>query len=91
MTLRMYAQRKGIKLERASVALTHDRVHARDCAECEGDGPMLEVIDKVLTLEGDLSEAERARLVEISGRCPVHRTLQARPTIRTRLERGDPA
>ncbi|MFN3286999.1 MAG: alpha/beta fold hydrolase [Sphingomonadaceae bacterium] len=91
MTLRMYAQRKGIRLERASVALTHGRVHAKDCAECEGEGPMLEVIDKVLTLEGDLSEAERARLVEIAGRCPVHRTLQARPTIRTRLEGDGPA
>lgn len=91
MTLRMYAQRKGMKLDRASVTLTHGRVHAKDCAECEGEGPMLEVIDKVLTLEGDLSEAERARLVEIAGRCPVHRTLQARPTIRTRLDGGDPA
>lgn len=93
MTLRIYAQRKGIKLERTSVALAHGRVHARDCAECEGEGegPMVEVIDKVPTLEGDLSEAERARLVEIAGRCPVHRTLQAQPTIRTRLEGGDPA
>ncbi len=85
MTLRLYAERKGLPLERAAVRLTHGRVHRDDCADCEGEGPMLEVIDKLLILDGPLSDAERARLVEISGRCPVHRTLTGRPTIRTAL------
>jgi putative redox protein len=86
MTLRMYAERKGLPLDRVSVTLRHGRVHAQDCAECEGDGPLLEVIDKTLALEGALSEEQREKLIEISKKCPVHRTLEARPTIRTALD-----
>lgn len=85
MTLRLYADRKGLPLERSAVTLTHGRVHKEDCEGCEGDGPLIEVIDKTLRLDGPLSAEERAKLLEISTKCPVHRTLTGRPTIRTTL------
>ena len=75
MTLKMYSGRKEWPLESVRVTLRHDRIHAKDCEECEKDTGMIDVIDKQLELEGDLSEEQRERLLEISARCPVHRTL----------------
>ena len=76
MTVTMYARRKGWPLERVRVRLRQGRVHAKDCAECEStsDG-YIHRIERAVELEGDLTEEQRARLQEISHRCPVHRTL----------------
>jgi len=75
ITVRLYAQRKGWKLEDVRVTLSHDRVHAEDCADCEHRDGMLDVIRKKVELVGDLSAEQHTRLQEIAGRCPVHRTL----------------
>ncbi len=75
MTLRMYANRKGWPLEAATVRLTHRKVHARDCDECESEGGYVDRIERELTLEGPLDNAQRRRLHEIADRCPVHKTL----------------
>jgi putative redox protein len=72
MTLRLYAQRKGWELGEVDVVLRHERVHAADAAAGEG---RLERIHKELSFGGELSEEQRARLLEIADRCPVHRTL----------------
>jgi uncharacterized OsmC-like protein/dienelactone hydrolase len=77
MTLRMYADRKGLPLHRTTVRLRHDRVHAKDCAQTEQDSGMLTRIRREIDIEGPLSDQERQRLVEIADRCPVHRTLSA--------------
>ena len=77
MTLRMYADRKGIPLVRATVRLHHDRIHARDCEHCDTENGLISRITREITLEGDLDAAQRARLMEIADRCPVHRTLSA--------------
>ena len=85
MTVRMYAERKNWPLERVSVELEHGKVHAADCAECETKEGRIDRIERVLTLEGELDEAQRRRLLEIADRCPVHRTLQGEVQVRTRL------
>jgi putative redox protein len=86
MTLRIYAARKGWPLRRASVRLDHDKIHAEDCADCETRTGKLDQIERVLELEGDLTEEQRDRLLEIADRRPVHRTLTHEIKIRTRLE-----
>jgi putative redox protein len=85
MTLKMYAGRKEWPLEAVRVTLRHDRIHAQDCEDCEKDTGMIDVIDKKLELEGDLSEEQRERLLAIAARCPVHRTLLNEIKIRSEL------
>ena len=81
MTLLMYARRTGWKLDRVHVELSHDRVHAKDCEECEQADGRVEVIRRHIRLEGDLNAEQRERLAYIATRCPVHKTLSAPPTI----------
>ncbi len=75
MTLRMYADRKEWPLETATIRLTHRKVHADDCAECETENGHIDRIDRRIELTGDLDDQQRQRLVEIADRCPVHKTL----------------
>ncbi len=77
MTLRMYAERKGLKLDRVTVTLSHDKIHAEDCAECETKEGKIDLIRRMIAIEGDLTDAERQKLLEIAGKCPVHRTLHS--------------
>jgi uncharacterized OsmC-like protein len=85
MTLRMYAERKGIPLERARVTLRHRKIHAEDCAECETETGMVDDIAVEIELFGDLDAETRQRLFEIADRCPVHRTLHGEIHIGSRL------
>ena len=86
MTLRMYADRKKWPLEEAVVRIEHSRIHARDEERCEeGGDARLDQLEREVTLVGDLDASQRARLLEIAGRCPVHRTLDAGVRIRTKL------
>lgn len=75
MTARMYADRKGWALESVTVRLRHGRVHAADCAECETREGKIDQIERRVEFEGALSAEQRARLLDIAGKCPVHRTL----------------
>ena len=82
MTLILYARRKGWPLDGVTVDLTHERMHARDCEECEeNDDTMLDVIRRHIVVKGDLGEEQRQRLLTIARRCPVHRTLTEGPKI----------
>src|SRR5262245_17426447 len=74
MTLRLYAQRKGMDLQRITVRLQHYRIHAEDCRDCETKSGFLDRIDREIQLTGNLDEGQKARLLEIAERCPVHRT-----------------
>lgn len=85
MTLRLYAERKQWPLEDVEVRLTHSRIYAEDCADCETKVGMLDHIQMEISLIGDLSEEQRARLMYIADRCPVHRTLTSEVKIETRL------
>ena len=75
MTMRMYAERKSLPLDRVTVTLTHSKIHAEDCAECETRVGMLDQFDRVIAMEGALDAEQRNRLMEIADKCPVHRTL----------------
>ena len=83
MTLRLYAEQKKLPLTRVEVRLRHDRIYAVDCAECETKEGLIDHIERVITLEGDLDAKQRARLMEIADKCPVHRTLKSEVDIRT--------
>ena len=85
MTLRMYAAHKKLDFESAEVRVTHGRIHADDCADCEQRDGMVHEFRRELVLEGHLSDAQRNRMVEIADRCPVHKTLHNEISIKTQL------
>ena len=88
MTLRLYAERKSLPLDHVTVRLSHSKIHAADCESCETKEGMLDRIERVITLAGELDDDQRARLLEIADKCPVHRTLTSEIEIRTREQRG---
>jgi uncharacterized OsmC-like protein/fermentation-respiration switch protein FrsA (DUF1100 family) len=85
MTMRLYAERKGISVERFSVRLSHRKVYAEDCADCETKEGRIDEISREISIEGDVPETARARLMEIADKCPVHQTLTHEIKIRSRF------
>jgi putative redox protein len=85
MTLALYARKKGWPLDGVTVRLSHSRIHAQDCADCETKEGKIDQIERELVLSGRLDDTQRARLAEIADKCPVHRTLTSEIKIRTRL------
>jgi putative redox protein len=83
MTVAMYARRKGWPLQDVTVWLRHAKVHASDCESCETREGMLDRIERCVRFTGPLTGEQRARLLEIANRCPVHRTLTSEIEIRT--------
>jgi putative redox protein len=90
MTLALYARRKQWPLEGVTVKLEHSKIHAVDCAECETKEGMLDRIEREISVTGPLDDQQRARLLEMADRCPVHRTLTSEINIRTRLAPASP-
>ncbi|MEO7402840.1 MAG: bifunctional alpha/beta hydrolase/OsmC family protein, partial [Burkholderiales bacterium] len=86
MTLRLYADLKKIPLQRVTVEVRHDKIHASDCADCETKEGKVDRLERVIRVEGAIDDAMRAKLLEIADKCPVHRTLQAEITMPTRIE-----
>ena len=89
MTLRLYAERKALRLDRVAVRLRHAKVHAADCEACESKVGKVDRIERGIVLEGELDAQERARLLEIADKCPIHRTLTSGVDIAT-SELSDP-
>ena len=85
MTMRMYAARKRWPLERVTVTLHHEKIHAEDCADCETKEGRIDRIARSLAFEGELDEAQQAKLLEIADKCPVHRTLENEVLVETVL------
>ncbi len=84
MTLRLYAARKKWPLERVTVRLKHDKVHAQDCESCETTDGRVDKIEREIMMEGPLDSEQQARLLEIADKCPVHKTLHSEVIIMTR-------
>jgi uncharacterized OsmC-like protein/fermentation-respiration switch protein FrsA (DUF1100 family) len=84
MTMRMYADRKSLPLDRVTVTLKHSKIHAEDCEECETREGMLDQIEREISIEGVLDAEQRKKLMEIADKCPVHRTLHSEIRIVTR-------
>lgn len=85
MTLKMYASHKKLDLRSVTVRVTHGKIHAKDCADCETQNGKIDEFQRELTIDGDLSDEQRNRMLEIADRCPVHRTLHGEMKVRTRL------
>lgn len=85
MTLRLYADRKQYPLERVFVRLSHSKAYRQDAEIADAADAWLERIDRIVELDGPLDETQRARLLEIANRCPVHQTLSGRIEIRSEL------
>jgi uncharacterized OsmC-like protein/alpha/beta superfamily hydrolase len=84
MTIRLYADFKKIPLENVSVRLNHEKkIHTKDCEDCADKVTKVDHIDRAITLEGPLDAAQRAKLMEIADKCPVHQTLQSKIEIST--------
>jgi putative redox protein len=83
MTIRMYARRKEWPLEGVQVDVSHERVHAEDCADCETTSGKVDVFRRAIRLDGPLEAAQQAKLMEIADRCPVHRTLESEIRVET--------
>jgi putative redox protein len=83
--MRLYAERKGIAAGRFSVRLSHRKVHAQDCADCETREGRIDEIIREISIEGEVPEAARERLMQIAEKCPVHQTLTHEIKIRSRL------
>jgi putative redox protein len=83
MTIRMYANRKAWPLEDVDVHLEHSRQHVADCENCDEASSSIDVLSRAIRLTGNLDSEQRARLMEIADRCPVHRTLKGPLRIET--------
>ena len=82
--MRMYAIRKKLPVDRLSVRLEHEKKHAEDCADC-GPSDRIDVFTRYIEIEGNLDEDQRARMLEIADKCPVHRTLENGAKVETHL------
>tara|TARA_R110000782_G_scaffold245201_1_gene331898 strand:- start:1193 stop:2422 length:1230 start_codon:yes stop_codon:yes gene_type:complete len=85
MTMRMYATRKDLDLKNIEVTMKHDQIHAEDCTDCDSRTGLVDKIEKTIRLEGNLTDAERQRLLEIADMCPVHKTLHNEMQVKTQL------
>lgn len=83
MTMRMYANRKKWPVEKVSIDLNHSREHGKDCLECDETHKQIDVINRQITVTGDLTDEQKSRMLEIADKCPVHRTLHNKLVIKT--------
>lgn len=87
MTIRMYADHKKLPVDSVTVSVSHDKIHAKDCEDCEQRDGRIDRFERELRVDGDLTEEQLERITEIADRCPVHRTLHGQIQVQTRLRR----
>ena len=85
ITVHMYAERKGWPVEKVNTTMSHQKIDAADCDDCDTESGKVDEILCDISFEGDLDDAQRERLAQIADRCPVHRTLHSETKIRTKL------
>src|SRR5437660_1366178 len=84
MTIGLYARKRRWPLEKITVSLRHAQIHAKDCDNCETKEGRIDRIEIDIHLDGTLTDEQRAKLIEIAGKCPVHHTLTSEINIKTR-------
>jgi len=84
MTIGLYARKRGWPLKDITVSLRHSKIHAQDCDDCETKEGRIDRINLEIHLDGALSDEQRAKLMEVAGKCPVHETLTHEINIKTR-------
>jgi putative redox protein len=84
MTIGFYARKRSWPLEKIIVSLRHSRIHAADCEDCETKEGKIDRIDLDIQLTGSLTDEQRAKLIDVAGKCPVHQTLTSEINIKTR-------
>ncbi|MCC5940187.1 MAG: OsmC family protein [Balneolaceae bacterium] len=87
ITVRMYAERKGWKIEDIFMEMRHSKDYAEDCKDCDDPKAKIDVIEKEIIIKGDLSDEQLERLLEISKKCPVHKTLQGDLELKSTISR----
>lgn len=85
MTINYFARREKLPLERVAVEVRHERIHARDCADCDSDSGRIDRFQSAISLEGELDNDQRRLLLKIADRCPVHKTLHGDIKVENRL------
>jgi putative redox protein len=85
MTPRMYAGFKKLDLHSVTVRVAHDKIHSDDCKDCDSDSGKIDEFRREISLDGDLDDKQRQRMLEIADRCPVHKTLHEEVKVRTKL------
>ena len=89
MTLRLYAEKKGIELGRISVEVSHAKIHSRDCVECDHarqqSNTRIDQFSRSISIEGGAPDGMEAKLLEIADKCPVHKTLEASSVVATSI------
>ena len=85
MTVRLYANRKKIRLDKITVKLFHQKQYVEDCKDCEDKNAKIDLIDRKILLAGELSREDKDKLLAIANKCPVHRTLSQKTQINTEL------
>jgi len=85
ITLKMYANRKNWELEEVLIHLSHDKIYADDCRECDTKIGKIDKIERKIKLNGKLDDKQKQRLMEIADRCPVHRTLHSEILVKTSM------
>lgn len=83
MTLHMYARRKKWPLGVVETHVNHSKIHAEDCEHCEEPTAKIDTFERAISIKGDLDEKQRAKLLEIADKCPVHKTLHQKVQIKT--------
>lgn len=86
MTLNMYAKRKNLPVTKVMVSTQHNKIHARECENCETETGKVDRFERRIRIDGDLSDAQRQRMLEIADLCPVHKTLHAEVEVVSTLE-----
>ncbi len=89
MTMQMYARRKKWDLQEVTVHIDHSKDYVKDCEAVDNPKSKIDHFDRELEIEGDLSDEQKNRLLEIADRCPVHKTLHSEVVIKTTLRKGD--
>jgi len=84
MTIGLYARKRSWPVEKISVSLWHSKIHAKDCDDCETKDGRIDRIEMEIHLDGSLTDEQRAKLMEVAGKCPVHQTLTSEINIKTR-------